>query len=377
MDFLRLLPIGSLEPGMKLGKKIYNEDGVVLLSENAELSDAIIRRLKLHGLDFVYIADPRTDDIQVHEMIEDETRRRALIDIRTNFRKMTDSAIKGSVYPFIGKSFSKLVEMIVDDLSSREDVMIMMMNMNSMDQYLYRHSLNVCIYTIFLGQVYGYSKEDLTELGIGAILHDIGKTKIPLEVLNKPTQLTDDEFTQIKTHAEIGFKLLKDEPGITMKAAHCAYQHHERLNGSGYPRNLVGNQIHEFARWIAITDTYDALTTHRVYRSAMLPHQAMEIIYGGCGDLYEKGMLELFRDHVAIYPLGMGVTLSTGEKGVVSKIHSDIPQRPVVRVLADPMGVDIKSPYEVDLKHQLSVVITEVVSINNNAEKSTDLNMFE
>ncbi|MNO57163.1 Cyclic di-GMP phosphodiesterase response regulator RpfG [compost metagenome] len=377
MDFLRLLPIGSLVPGMKLGKKIYNEDGVVLLSENAELSDAIIRRLKLHGLDFVYIADPRTDDIEVREMIEDETRRRALIEIRTNFRKMTDSTIKGNIYPFIGKSFSRLVETIVDDLSSREDVMIMMMNMNSMDQYLYRHSLNVCIYTVFLGQVYGYSKEDLSELGLGAILHDIGKTKIPLEVLNKPSQLTDDEYNQIKTHAEIGYKMLKDEPGISMKAAHCAYQHHERLNGSGYPRNLVGNQIHEFARWIAITDTYDALTTHRVYRSAMLPHQAMEIIYGGCGDLYEKEMLEMFRDHVAIYPLGMGVTLSTGEKGVVAKIHSDIPQRPVVRVLTDPMGADLKSPHDVDLKQVLSVVITKVEAISNLDGNSTDLNMLE
>ncbi|MNO55559.1 Cyclic di-GMP phosphodiesterase response regulator RpfG [compost metagenome] len=377
MGFLRLLPIGSLVPGMKLGKKIYNEDGIVLLSENAELSDAIIRKLKLHGLDYVYVADPRTDDIQVNEMIEDETRRRALIDIRNHFRKINDTAIKGTMYPFIGKSFSKLVETIVDDLSAREDVMIMMMNMNSIDQYLYRHSLNVCIYTVFLGQVYGYSKEELTELGLGAILHDIGKTKIPPEVLNKSSRLTDEEFKQIKTHTEIGFKLLKDEPGISMKAAHCAYQHHERLNGSGYPRNLVGNQIHEYARWIAITDTYDALTTHRVYRSAMLPHQAMEIIYGGCGDLYEKKMLELFRDHVAIYPLGIGVTLSTGEKGVVSKIHSDIPQRPVIRVLSDPKGADLKSPYDVDLRHQLSVVITEVELIGNSAVKSTDLSMFE
>ncbi|MNE45403.1 Cyclic di-GMP phosphodiesterase response regulator RpfG [compost metagenome] len=162
-----------------------------------------------------------------------------------------------------------------------------------------------------------------------------------------------------------------------MKAAHCAYQHHERLNGSGYPRNLVGNQIHEFARWIAITDTYDALTTHRVYRSAMLPHQAMEIIYGGCGDLYEKEMLEMFRDHVAIYPLGMGVTLSTGEKGVVAKIHSDIPQRPVVRVLTDPMGADLKSPHDVDLKQVLSVVITKVEAISNLDGNSTDLNMLE
>lgn len=101
---MRLIPVGSLQAGMKLGKKIYNEDGVVLLSENAELTDAIIRRLKSHGLDFVYIADPRTDDVVVNDMIEDETRRHALSEIRTQFRNWATPAVKGVVYPYLGKS---------------------------------------------------------------------------------------------------------------------------------------------------------------------------------------------------------------------------------------------------------------------------------
>lgn len=359
MELLRLVPVGSLEPGMRLGKKLYNEDGVVLLSENAELTDAIIRRLIKYGLDYVYVSDPRTDDIVIPEMIEDETRRRALNEIRTNFQKLMDTSARGA-YPFIGKTFGNLVNSIIADLSSRDDVMIMMMNMNSLDHYLYRHSLNVCIYTIAIGQFLDYSKDELTDLGLGAILHDVGKTKIPQDILNKPSKLTEHEYNLVKTHAELGYKILKDEPGIHLRSAHCAYQHHERLNGSGYPRQLVGDEIQEFSRLIAITDTYDALTTHRVYHSAMLPHQAMEIIYGGCGELFEKSMLELFRDHVAIYPLGMGVTLSTGEKGVVSNIRVNSPHRPVVRVLQDPLGAILKSPYDVDLSKQLSVVVTDV-----------------
>ncbi|AZS16638.1 HD-GYP domain-containing protein [Paenibacillus lutimineralis] len=357
---MRLIAINSLQPGMKLGKKIYNEDGIVLLSENAEINDAIIRRLRHHGLDYIYIADHRTDDIQISEMIEETTRRRALNELRVNFKKLMEPAMKGVAYPYLGKTFSGLVESIVDDLSSREDAMIMMMNIDSMDHYLYRHSLNVCLYTLLLGQVYGYSKEDLTLLGLGAMLHDIGKTKVPRDVLNKPSQLTDEEFAQIKQHTEIGFKLLKDEPGIPLKAAHCAYQHHERINGGGYPRGLKGDEIHEFARWIAITDAFDAMTTHRVYRPAMLPHQALEVLYAGCGEWYEKSKLELFRDHMAIYPVGMTVDLSTGERGVVAKIHKAIPHRPVVRVLTDPDGVDLKSPYDIDLSNRLSVVITGV-----------------
>ncbi|MEF2968864.1 HD-GYP domain-containing protein [Paenibacillus sp. M1] len=365
---MRLIPVSSLQPGMKLGKKIYSEDGVVLLSENAELSEAIIRRLRAHGLDLVYVADPRTDDIVIQDMIEDETRRRALREIRTSFKEMMQPAVKGIVYPRLGKAFTNLVESIMDDLSSREDAMIMMMNINSMDQYLYRHSLNVCVYTILLGQIHGYSKDDLTLLGLGAMLHDIGKTKLPLELLNKPSRLTDAEFEQIKKHPEIGFRLLKDEPGIPLKSAHCAFQHHERINGTGYPRGLKGEEISEFARWIAITDAYDAMTTHRVYRPAMLPHQALEVLYTGSGEWYEKSKLEVFRDHVAIYPLGMTVTLNTGEKGVVVKIHKDVPHRPVIRILNDPLGAEVKSPFDVDLRNQLSVVITNVDGMEDKPE---------
>ncbi|MCH1640175.1 HD-GYP domain-containing protein [Paenibacillus timonensis] len=357
---MRLIPVASLQAGMKLGKKIYNEDGIILLSENAVLSDAIIRRLQSHGLDFVYVADPRTDDLVIPEMIEEETRRRALGEIRTNFRKWAAPNVKNVSYPYLGKTFSGLIESILDDLSARDDAMIMMMNMNSMDHYLYRHSLNVCVYTLLLGQLHGYTKDELTVLGLGALLHDIGKTKLPLELLTKPSRLTDEEFEMIKRHPDFGFKMLKDEPGIPLLSAHCAYQHHEKIDGSGYPRGIRGNEIHEYARWIAITDAYDAMTTHRSYRKAMLPHQALEVLYTGCGHWYEKPKLELFRDRVAIYPIGMTVRLSTGETGVVSRIHGHMPQRPVVRVLTDPRGEDIRSPYEVDLSIQLSIVIAEV-----------------
>lgn len=365
---MRLIPVTSLQPGMKLGKKIYNENGIILLSENAELSEAVIRRLLAHGMDYIYISDPRTDDVVIQDMIEEETRRKALQEIRTSYQKLTESAVKGVVYPHLGKNFTSLVESIIGDLSAREDVMIMMMNINSMDHYLYRHSLNVCVYTLFLGQLYGYSKEELTVLGLGAMLHDIGKTKLPIELLNKPSQLSDEEFGQIKQHTLYGFQMLKDEPGIPLKAAHCAFQHHERINGTGYPRGLKGEEISEFARWIAIADAYDAMTTHRVYRPAMLPHQALEVLYTGCGEWYEKSKLELFRDHVAIYPLGMTVKLSTGEEGVVAKIHKDIPQRPVIRVLTDPSGAELKDPYDLDLSNQLSVVITKVDGIEPRIE---------
>ena len=153
--------------------------------------------------------------------------------------------------------------------------------------------------------------------------------------------------------------MLKDEPNIPILVAHCAYQHHERINGGGYPRGISGTDIHEYARWIGLVDSYDAMTTHRVYRAPMLPHQAMENLFTGAGELYDHEKLSLFRDKVAIYPIGVTVTLDTGETGVVVDLNVSAPYRPVVRVFEDEVG-QVIIPYEIDLSKKLNVMIVAV-----------------
>jgi HD-GYP domain-containing protein (c-di-GMP phosphodiesterase class II) len=351
-----------VRPGMKLGKRIYNEEGLVLLGEHVELTQMLINRLGQYGIDFIYIADPRTDDVAIPDVLSDATRLRAISEIRTTFRKLMDDSMKRKSTGFVqlGKVFRDVMNMIIEDLSGHKDAMIMLMNMSVMDDYLFQHSLNVCIYSTMLGMAYGYNREELTTLGLGALLHDIGKTQIPLELLRKNAKLTDDEFSRIKKHAEYGYLLLKDEPNIPLLAAHCAFQHHERLNGSGYPRGIQGTDIHDYARWIGLVDSYDAMTSHRVYRKAMLPHQAMEIIFTGTETLYEQSKIELFRDKIAIYPIGLTVTLNTGEKGMVVGLNNLVPQRPIVRVLQNENGEDLSSPLDVDLSKKLSLMITGV-----------------
>lgn len=364
-----MLPVELVTPGMKLGKKIYNNDGLTLLNEGVELSANLLRRLVEHGIDYIYISDPRTDDIVIKDLISDETRAQAVSGIKQSFRKMMEEHIQrktvGSVQ--VAKVFRNMLSMILDDLSGHQDAMIMLTNMNTMDDYLYQHSLNVCIYSTMLGMASGYSREELMTLGLGALLHDIGKTRIPLDILRKNGRLTDEEFAVIKKHAEYGYQFLKDEPNIPLLSAHCAFQHHERLDGSGYPRGIQGSEIHDYAKWIGLVDSYDAMTTNRVYRKAMLPHQAMEILYTGTGTLYEKSKIELFRDKIAIYPMGVTVTLNTGEIGVVSSLNASMPQRPVVRVLQDAGGQDVPSPYEVDLSTQMTLLITGVNEIKSPA----------
>ncbi|WP_284641228.1 HD-GYP domain-containing protein [Paenibacillus silviterrae] len=359
---MRLLPIAKIIPGMKLGKKIYNSDGLVLLNEGVELSSSLIKRLGDHGVDFVYISDPRTDDIVIRELISDETRAAAISGIKQSFRTAMEDHMKRKAVGAlqVGKVFRNLLTMILDDLSSHKDAMIMLTNIHTMDDYLYQHSLNVCIYSTMLGMAHGYSREELMTLGLGSLLHDIGKTQIPIQLLRKNDRLTDEEYLVIKKHAEFGYRFLKDEPNIPLLSAHCAFQHHERVDGSGYPRGLKGDEIHEYARWIGLVDSYDAMTTHRVYRRAMLPHQAMEILYAGTGTLYDMKKIELFRDKIAIYPLGVTVTLNTGETGVVCDLNPSVPHRPTVRILKNAYGEDIQSPFDIDLSQQMTLLITGV-----------------
>lgn len=360
---MRLMPISMCQPGMRLAKKIFSDEGLVLLAENMELNARMIRRLKETGISYVYIMDKRLDDMVVPDMISDDTLRYALKEIRQTFRQMMDrpNGKRGVTYPYISKNYHNVMNMVLDDLTGQPDAMIMLMNLSSVDHYLYQHSLNVCVYTTLLGIAEGFDREDLMMLGMGAILHDVGKSRIPVEILKKPGKLTDQEFEVMKQHTEIGYKLLREEPNIPLLTAICALQHHERLDGSGYPRGLQDKEIHDYAKWIGLVDSYDAMTSRRVYRDAMLPHQAIELLYAGTGTLYEQHMVQQFRDKVAIYPIGLTVTMNSGETGVVVDINAACPHRPIIRVLEEG-GEAVVSPYEIDLSKQLT---TMIVGVNN------------
>ncbi|MEO3943947.1 HD-GYP domain-containing protein [Gorillibacterium sp. CAU 1737] len=360
---MRLVTTRSCQPGAKLGKPIFSETGQVLLGKDVELTERLLVRLEENGVYYVYIEDPLTEDVVIESVISDELRREATQTVRTEFRKMMGETLKTSRSvnpPDLARSFQPLIHSLIDELMQTPQAMIMLADMHVTDHYLYQHSINVCLYATQLGMSYGYNRNDLYMLSLGALMHDIGKTKISKELLLKPGKLTEAEYEQVKKHAEFGFDILRGMPNIPLLSAHCALQHHERLDGTGYPRGLKGNDIHDFARWVGIVDVFDAMTTHRVYRRAMLPHEAVDILYAGSMNHFDRDKLSWFRDKIAIYPLGIEVTLSTGEIGVVVDLNANIPHRPIVRVIELEESGPVAVPYEVDLSKKLSVMITDV-----------------
>lgn len=357
---IRLISVRNARPGMWLARSIRNEEGLVLLAEGMELTDSLLNRLKRSGIAYLYVHDPRTDDIHIPELLSAETRREALREVRFHFRKIMDRSARLRGVSNMDRSFRRVLNMMIDDLYRNKDAMMMLTDMSITDHYLYQHSVNVCTYALVLGLAQNYSREEMMVLGLGALLHDIGKTQMPQEILQKQGKLSRAEMAVVRNHTNVGFEMLKDEPNIPLISAHCALQHHERLDGSGYPRGLKGGEIHEYAQWIGLIDVYDAMTTNRVYRPAMLPHRALEILFTGSDSLFDIEKLTAFRDRISLYPLGITVTLSTGETGVVVDVNSAYPQRPIVRIIRGAEGEEINPPYEIDLSKKLSLMITGV-----------------
>lgn len=356
---MKIRSIHSVAENDVLAKPIFNENGDILLNSGVPLSRKMIDRLKGKGVSYVYIEDPLTKDVNCESVITERVRMQSVKTIKEKFTEIaTNQSLRKSILiDDFSKSFSTIVRTILDNIRENDDAISLLSHVYLYDSYIFHHSLNVTIYAIALGEKIHLSDKQLEQLGLGAILHDIGKMAIPIEVLNKKDPLTAEEFKLIQEHATIGFDILRKSHTIPLLAAHCAYQHHERLDGSGYPRGLKGDEIHLYAQIIGIADVFDAVTSHRVYRKAKLPHEGLELLYSGADTLFDKDLVQAFSRAVAIYPVGMEVVLSNRCKGVVIKQNGEMTTRPVVRVFEEN-GRNV-TPYEIDLLKKLDVTIVE------------------
>jgi putative nucleotidyltransferase with HDIG domain len=358
---MRLVSVNSLQAGVCLVKPVYNERGFILINKGIPLTERMIEKLQSLGILYVYIEDGRIGDMEVTNSISEKLRKDAISFVESSFKQIVNESEK--MRPLLleksMKSVVGLVGKFIRELKQSDDVLNLLADIYTYDDYLYSHSVNVTLYALALGMELKLSEENLEILGVGALLHDVGKVLVPSDILNKEGKLTVEEFEEIKKHSAYGFELLRKVSTLSLLAAHCAYQHHERLDGSGYPRGLKGGDIHLFGKILAIADVYDAVTSHRVYRRAMLPHQGLEILYGGAGTLFDKKMVESFRKAVAVYPVGLGVVLNDGRRGVVSRQNQGMSDRPFVMILEHSNNEILEEAYEIDLTKELDIVIIE------------------
>lgn len=358
---MRLASTKSLKPGTIVGQAVLNDNGKVLIQKGLGLTQNMINRLVQQGITYIYIEDELTSDIKVESIISEEARIEATNTIKGTFNEIKQQGLVNRSYVLEKKSeqMSSVVERLLNEIMNKKGALSLLADVFVTDDYIFQHSLNVTIYSLAIGMELRLPKNELVEIGVGSILHDIGKIFIDPDILKKPSKLTSNEFEMIKCHTQYGYDFLRKQGNIPLVIAHCAFQHHERLDGSGYPRGIEGNKIHPYAKIIGVADVFDAVTSNRSYRDAMLPHEGLEILYGEAVDKFDISIVEAFKGSVAVYPNGISIELSDNRVGVVARQHKHLCDRPVVRIIKDENQQDV-SPYEVDLSKSLSSTIKTV-----------------
>jgi len=210
-----------------------------------------------------------------------------------------------------------VVSNMTESILRNPNAFLWMRMLKDRDSYTYAHCMDSSALAIAFGRYMGLSRAELEDLGIGALLADVGKTQVPQELLNKPGKLTDEEFQLVKKHVEHSVRIMQKVPGLSKTSIAIAATHHERFDGSGYPRGLKGREIPVLGRMAAIVDCYDAITSDRPYRRPLSAHEAVRRLYDWRGSAFQSELVEQFIQTLGTYPTGSIVELSTGQVGIV------------------------------------------------------------
>ncbi|WP_027626182.1 HD-GYP domain-containing protein [Clostridium lundense] len=352
---MRLEFINRVRENDVLGKSILTSDGKILLKAGIKLTHNYITKLQEIGVFYVYVEDERLEDVQVEDQQLTELKQvtmKSMSKIVKNIHSCNGKELRQSL-----ESVEDLVEYIID----LGDVNRSLYDIKTYDNYTYMHSLDTCIMTSFLGLSSNFKEYELKELGVGAVLHDVGKTKVPNKILNKNGKLTEEEFNEIKKHTIYGGEIVRKTVSMPYSIIDIVEQHHERVDGRGYPYGLEGNNISKFAKVVCICDVYDAVSNDRCYRKKFNPNDAYELILAGSGTSFDENLVRNFKNTFAIYPLGCCVRLSNGEEGYVINQNKGFPDRPVIRIFYDSKTRLPIPFYEIDLLKNPSLVINAIV----------------
>jgi HD-GYP domain-containing protein (c-di-GMP phosphodiesterase class II) len=314
---MRYISIDEAKPGMILARHIWGPHGQLLLTANTTLKETYIKRLNEFRFSALYVKSYPDEPI---ENLVGPVKQETLVHARETLKAVTESVIASNRIDFA--IVRETVEDIVDQVLSNPNVVYSMADIKAFDDYTYGHSVDVCVLSILCGAHMGMNRYELVDLGSGAMLHDVGKLFTPKEILAKPEPLNADEMEVIHRHPWDGFQVLRKH--MPLIPAHVAFQHHERYDGSGYPRGLLDADTLDLAKVVAVADSYEAMTSDRPYREAMMPHQALAELTRDAGKSYNPTVIKCFVEVVAAYPLGTVVRLSDGSLATVVGVTKEI-----------------------------------------------------
>jgi HD-GYP domain-containing protein (c-di-GMP phosphodiesterase class II) len=268
-------------------------------------------------------------------------------DARIIISKMMRDIQKGKTIEV--SRVSDVVEQMVDSIFRNQDALLNLLRIRQKDEYTFMHSINAGVIMINFCKALDMTKDAIREFGIGAMLHDIGKARIPMEIIAKPGKLDEKEYRLIKKHVQYSKGILENTSNIPVSALEIASQHHERMDGSGYPQGISGDQISMAGRMAAIVDVYDAMTAQRSYSNGIEPHFAIKTLFELSKSKFDEDLIHQFIRAMGIYPVGSIVSLQSGLVGMVVESGCENALQPVVRVFYDSRKKVMLSPRDLDI----------------------------
>jgi HD-GYP domain-containing protein (c-di-GMP phosphodiesterase class II) len=373
---VRLVATRRLDVGAELARDVVTGQSgeVPLLRAGVRMSASYRDALLRAGVHAVYVEDELGQGIDVPTVLSERTRDEATAALARAFTEVPAIQKTGSrLSEDALDELNRIAAMIASDVASCGEAVVALNDLAVADAYTLQHSIDVAAVGIMIGhrlfaengwinfrgdRCWDKMEYRLTQLGLGLLLHDIGKMTVPSTILNKPGSLDDSEWELMKQHPEAGIDLLPSELiGVLPKVV--VRQHHERWDGAGYPDGRAGDMIHQFARIASVADVYDAVTSARAYAGASPAHVGVAVVEAGVGSAFDPEVVDVFRRVVPPFPPGIEVELTDGRRGVVSRVPTGKIDRPLVRVGYDARGNRIE-PYEVDLAVELELGLTTV-----------------
>lgn len=353
---MQRITLDEIQPGMYLTKPLIADDGMVLLYEGIEIKDRYIQYLRNKGITSLFVGDT---PCQVAEEAEENF-------YSSQQRQEAIVAAREAVNHFrVGKGINldkikSLVSEWISQLEQNPENMMNLLDIRRKAGYMFSHAINTCILSIMTGLAMGYTAKQLDELGLAAILHDVGKIKFSRKVARQfPYYLTAAEKKEYRRHPFYSLEILRENKTLSQDVVNACFQHHERWNGCGYPMGLKENAICEYAQIISIADVYDRLIVGMPHRLPTPVYYAVAILNKAAGEYFNPAMIEKFNQNIAAYPMGKRVQLNNQQSGTILGVDINSKTTPVVRIVSSKDHRDINKIIELDLKKNPELFIVD------------------
>ncbi len=350
----------ALKEGMRIGQSIKDRMDRTLIARGTPLDAFMIESLAKRGVNGVYIQEGEEDPepevkeenlppIVRHNIEKYRREDPAKVRLSASVKKRVSEGIQylysNTDSPEFTSTSGKITNDLMKAINDNDALAVDISTLKTSDEYTFKHSVDVATMSMIIAKNQGMSQKDVYNIGIAGLLHDMGKSKIPNEVLNKPARLTDEEFAIMKQHSELGYSILKKKNEFTGSISLAVLQHHEKMNGKGYPFGCTADKIVPYAKILSVSDVYDALVTERPYKKSFSQRTAVEMIMSMTEELDITAM-KSFLETVVLYPVDTIVQLSNGEqaKVVENKAHSVL--RPTVVGLESGTVYDLTNDLE-------------------------------